>query len=318
MVKCTYKNQKGDVTGDEYLLLAEKRIAEFMARSSYTTPLGKKVQIEIKTLLMMLGDQLKEMIVRHPLLPTHDSIPTVIFNAVSSTYGTGVNAVIPGHDIDSLKVSSVYNHIEKSGCLDTNGTLQMPLIPGLNGLDVRKEESSDTVIKTLEKAGGLFRSFKYQNSFLKDSKSGERVLMLTKDSWFMRVGDRLKMRCLQELAHVKYVPGLNLKSTEETHKDFEALKRNRKNNQKREDFDAYYFNIVEEVNEFNDWCISEDALWGIPIPFFIKTDGSGEVLLDNEIISHVANVFRLHGGSDAWYRLPIEELLPPRYRPQAS
>ena len=319
LVKCTYKGGRQE-EHSEYLLLAEKRIAEFMARSSYTTPLGRKVQIEIKSLLMMQGEQLREMTVRHHLLPTQDNIPTVIYNAVSTTYGTGVNAVIPGHDIDSLKVASAYPHLEKAGCVDTQGRLRgMEGVQGLNGLDVREDATSDTVLKTLERAGALFRSFKYQNTYLKENKTGERILMLTKDSWFMRVGDRLKMRCLQELAHVKYVPGLNLKSTEETHKDHQELMRGRKKGGgKQEDFDAYYFNIVEEINEFNDWCISEDAMWGIPIPYFVKTDGSEEVLMDNEVVSHVAEVFRRHGGSDAWYRLPIEELLPNRYKPLAG
>ena len=64
----------------------------------------------------------------------------------------------------------------------------------------------------------------------------------------MKVSDRLKMRCLQELAHVKYVPKLNLMTTEETHKDYERLKRNKK--PKVEDFNAYYLNIVEEMSKF--------------------------------------------------------------------
>jgi isoleucyl-tRNA synthetase len=50
-----------------------------------------------------------------------------------------------------------------------------------------------------------------------------------------------------------------------------------------EDMDANYFNIVEEINDFNDWCISEDSQWGLPIPFFIRKD-SGEVLMDSEIV----------------------------------
>lgn len=81
---------------------------------------------------------------------------------------------------------------------------------------------------------------------------------------------------------------------------------------KQEDFDAYYFNIVEEVNEFNDWCISEDSVWGLPIPFFTRRD-SGEVLIDPEIVSHVADIFRLH-GSDAWFTFPVKDLLPARYQ----
>jgi hypothetical protein len=31
----------------------------------------------------------------------------VIYNNVSSTFGTGINAVAPGHEIDSLKIGAV-------------------------------------------------------------------------------------------------------------------------------------------------------------------------------------------------------------------
>ena len=42
------------------------------------------------------------------------------------------------------------------------------------------------------------------------------------------------------------MPNLNLKSTEETHSDFDKLKSKRK---KTEDFDSYYFNVVEEFSK---------------------------------------------------------------------
>ena len=71
--------------------------------------------------------------------------------------------------------------------------------------------------------------------------------MLTKDSWFLKVSEKLMMRSLQELAHVRYVPSLNLKTTEETHKDLENLKANR--GAIKTDFDAYYINIVEEMSK---------------------------------------------------------------------
>ena len=91
----------------------------------------------------------------------------------------------------------------------------------------------------------------------------------------------------------------------------ERLKANRKLQANFEDYDAYYINIVEEVNEFNDWCISEDSTWGLPIPFFTRKD-TGEILMDAEIVSHVAGIFR-NNGSDAWFTYPIKDLLPPRY-----
>ena len=42
------------------------------------------------------------------------------------------------------------------------------------------------------------------------------------------------------------------------------------------------------------------------------------MLVDGEIARHVADIFRKQGGSDAWYKLSIEELLPARYRSEAS
>ena len=68
--------------------------------------------------------------------------------------------------------------------------------PKFAKLSVKAESTNDMIIKHLDSKGDLFRSFKFENSAFKDKETGERVLMLTKDSWFMRVTDKLKMRCL--------------------------------------------------------------------------------------------------------------------------
>ena len=75
-------------------------------------------------------------------------------------------------------------------------------------------------------------------------------------------------------------------------------------------------NVAEELNDFDEWCISERGVWGIPIPYFVRKD-TQEVLFDSEIARHVSEVFRKNGGSDAWLKLSVEELLPPRYRSDA-
>jgi hypothetical protein len=51
-------------------------------------------------------------------------MPTVIYNNITSSYGTGANAVIPGHDVESLKIASEYPQIKKDGCLDLNAKIR--------------------------------------------------------------------------------------------------------------------------------------------------------------------------------------------------
>ena len=58
--------------------------------------------------------------------------------------------------------------------------------------------------------------------------------------------------------------------------------------------------MAEELNDFDEWCISENGVWGIPIPYFQRKD-TGEVLCDAEIARHVADLYR-KDGSDAWYK----------------
>ena len=151
---------------------------------------------------------------------------------------------------------------------------------------------------------------------------GERIYLMTVDSWFLNIPDRVKFQCFKELATVQFTPKLNIKSKEQVAKDHEKANQKKKkgkiSSKKNVDsFDAYYLNVAEELNDFEEWCISEQGIWGVPIPYFVRSD-THEVLCDGEIARHVAEVFRKNGGSDAWYSLPVIDLLPPRYKDQSA
>ena len=124
------------------------------------------------------------------------------------------------------------------------------------------------------------------------------------------------MKCMEELSTSKFVPKLNLKDSEQAYQDIEKIKKGRKKGTK-EEIDSYYINIVEELNDFNDWCISENNAWGIPIPFFTYRD-SGKILLDSEILDHFMSLGETHGTSDIWYSMDVADLLPPRYKDEAK
>ena len=58
-------------------------------------------------------------------------------------------------------------------------------------------------------------------------------------------------------------------------------------------------------------CISRQRVWGVPIPVFYDKE-SGAPLVDDRTISHLSQLFEKH-GADAWWSLPIKDLLPAEY-----
>ncbi|MGA1939499.1 isoleucine--tRNA ligase [Arcobacter sp. YIC-310] len=58
-----------------------------------------------------------------------------------------------------------------------------------------------------------------------------------------------------------------------------------------------------------DWCISRQRDWGVPIAFF-RNKKTDEIIFDEKVLNFTAMIFE-QKGCDAWYDLPIEELLYP-------
>lgn len=74
--------------------------------------------------------------------------------------------------------------------------------------------------------------------------------------------------------------------------------------------------ITSFVTGRGDWCISRQRAWGVPIPVFYDRETGTTYLLNEHTLSHIQALFLEH-GSDVWWSMNEEFLLPEMYKSEA-
>lgn len=219
------------------------------------------------------GEALEKLLLQHPFLERQ--VPVILGEHVTTDAGTGAVHTAPAHGQEDFAVGQRYDLPVDNPVLD-NG-LFVEALPLVGGMHVNKV--NEPVIDALKEKNALVALGKIEHSFPHCWRHKTPLIFRATAQWFISMqAAGLHQMALDAVEKVQWVP------------------------------DWGKARIDGMLKDRPDWCISRQRTWGVPIALFVDRETSALHPETPRLIEEVAKRVE-QKGIDAWFELPVEELL---------
>lgn len=281
--------------GQRYPLLAAAELAERVASDIGGELVWRSAQ-------HVEGSQLVGAQVQHPLAAwdagQYGTLrqPIIPGDYVTMDAGTGIVHTAPGHGHDDFDAVGAWNAEHGAGApipvvcpVAGDGSFTHEAGSRLEGRDIH--EAVPDIVQALSGEGVLLAANPYQHRYPHDWRTKSPVIIRVTPQWFADlsglVGPAVQALSVDEEGPSQGKPGVDMVPP------------------------AGRARLLAAVKGRSRWCISRQRVWGVPIPAWTLTDTGEALPLTSAMVRHVAEVVQGHPrGTDAWWELGAEELLP--------
>ncbi|KAK4586714.1 hypothetical protein RGQ29_023756 [Quercus rubra] len=262
-------------------ILKESKKPFLIVASDLVPTLEAKWGVKLIIKKILSGSDLENCRYIHPI--DNRECPVVIGgDYITTESGTGLVHTAPGHGQEDYVTGLKYGLPILSPVGDDGKFTEEA--GQFSGLDVLGD-GNIAVVNCLDEHLSIIMEESYEHKYPYDWRTKKPTIFRATEQWFASV-EGFREATMNAISDVKWIP---------------PQSENR---------------ISAMTSSRSDWCISRQRTWGLPIPAFYHVQ-SKEPLMNEETINHIKTIIA-QKGSDAWWYMTVEDLLPEKYREKAS